>query len=253
MSLVILEGPDGVGKTTLGLKLASILTGFAYYRRRVRVSIRDETIESLIREATILDRSWMTDLIYSEIGSRAPGCSRSDLYRFGLLAARRCALHLTLIGNSGSPSQLETHYKMRQDHWSLPATSMVLDPKPSDDEIREDILPAIARGANMVANCPSKGMGSCTPCPTLVIGSYCDLMGDILWCSGIRPREVHIIDLFDWTHYEDEITEFFKPTTVLDFRKGLEVSRAEYTIAQIHDQVFGKDALAMPLERINLT
>lgn len=191
-------------------------------------------------------------MIYSAQMARAPGCSRSDLYRFGLLTARKCALFLIL--NGGEDEELNHRYSCLRDHWAVPRQSLLqMDAKPSDEEFRE-ILDFYSARMKAMWECPSKGFGSPDPCPIVVIGDYTDLIGDLLFCCGIRPDEVHICDHNAWRFSEADLTDYFKPKIVLDFTKrsvnneNFEIKASE-VLGMLRDEGLNRGT---PLERINL-
>lgn len=222
MARVILEGPDKVGKTTLGISLADRL-GLGYYRRRTMVGMFSETVRGFSSlDDCVLDRSWLTDLAYARAFNRSPGCSRTDVYRFGLLAASKTALLLLC-----QPSKEDTvdndarRFYRDADHWSLPRfqTKVV---NLFDYGTKEN---AVARVADLYHEVSVKvdsnpnpgGMGASTPCDVVIYWESNELLFDLLFAAGLRPDQVHI----EWgmgRFHEDKqarIEEYFKPKLVI--------------------------------------
>lgn len=67
---LILEGPDGAGKTTLAEKLGGKTYHHSYYPDRREMFIR--TAESLISDAHSIDRLYYSELVYSPIYHKTP-------------------------------------------------------------------------------------------------------------------------------------------------------------------------------------
>jgi hypothetical protein len=235
MCRIILEGPDGVGKTTLGLKLSSVL-GLGYYRKRTRADMQRATIDPLaFMKDCILDRSWMTDLVYSRVMHRIPGIGRREVYHAGLLAARSCALYLTLIPQGVLSGSYQTELRRLYDvdphnrigpagngalaHWSLPETAIFMNEKPGDEEVKS-IIDRYKENAKAVDSCPSNGKGAHGPCQFLIRESptaETGLIYDLLFCVGIKPKDVHIYSGLE--AFGDELEDYFKPMMHLEIGK----------------------------------
>lgn len=186
--------------------------------------MEQETIRALTMKDCVLDRSWMTDVIYSRAHGRLPGSSRSDIYRYGLLAARYCVMYLQL-----SPGVVEKGLNQEMDgirrlyeagHWSIPERAFIqYSEKPTLGEVAEMKQEYLQRAAELDA-CPSPGLGSAVACDILIHGCFFnDLVADLMLCSGVRPDQVHIAEGLIDTDFSDYLEEYFKPKMYVNFSK----------------------------------
>lgn len=220
MCRVILEGPDGAGKTTLGMQMADEI-GLGFYRRRTLCSMLDETIRGLgTLKDCVLDRSWLTDVFYSKALGRSPGCSRTDIYRFGLLAAARCALHLICLPPAGDKPRNELEerlllqYEHEPLHWSVPrAQNRFLTPINLGQDALSAAMEIYEDTSRRVDSNPDKsGTGSSVPCPILMYWHEWDRVLDLLFSCGVRPDEVHICD---FSEASSDLEDYFKPKLIV--------------------------------------
>lgn len=91
--VIVIDGPDGSGKTTLAKKLADI-TGYTYAHFSYptsdweRKQMVDKYKEMIKRSCVIFDRSWYSEMVYGPI-MRGESCvSRVDMQDLELLLAK---------------------------------------------------------------------------------------------------------------------------------------------------------------------
>ena len=217
MSNIILEGPDGAGKTTLGLKLSS-KTNRGYYRRRTPFDMEAETFRALEMDDVVLDRSWITDVIYSAKSGRVPALGRTGLYTCGLIAAKNCLLYIKLVNrqissvDAGEVDQLRRAYL--KQHWSEPDTFIV--PEKPDDMAFDILCSTIKENEERIMKNPDPhGLGSYSPCLVLVERGWpVRAIMDLMFLSGIKPIEVHIQSK-ETEKSVDDLAEYFCPKIIV--------------------------------------
>lgn len=172
----------------------------------------EETRTPLLKADLVLDRSWMTDVVYSRVQGRTPALGRADLYRCGLLAAQNCALYINMNYADTGKNPVSSMYNDLRNHWSIPqAVKIEINEQPEEDEV-SDILAQYRKNSAAMVECPDRHLGSWAPCPILLNGFYHDLVGDLLFCCGVPPCDVHISDNGDnFRLFHDEMMDYFKP------------------------------------------
>lgn len=218
--MIVFEGPDNVGKTTTGLKLSDLMR-YGFYRRRVQHCMLAETIKTFEFESTVIDRFWMTDRVYSAVHGRAPGLSRTDLYKVVLMAERMVTLNVVMcesdvqyIGEQTSTHEISLHreyYKVLSgDRWFSPSPAALLHVLPKPDLI-DECLELIQKCARIrratideaVSASDNRWIsGSVSPsivfwyddkmstAPKLWVE---DIVADLFYAAGVKPSELAIV------------------------------------------------------------
>lgn len=251
MSRIILEGVDGTGKTTLGMRLADECR-LGYYRKRCMHGIPEETERALRMTDCVLDRSWMTDVIYSKVYGRVPGCSRASIYKFGLLAARNCCLYLTLQEETWSETSKTTdRYRLDQAysvrHWSVPYKfSVGTWARPSESSF-DSLIQMYKNHEKIVDACPSSGLGSAGPCDVLVNWTEpTPIICDLMFACGVAPWQVHFAD---FRESSDKLNEWFQPKLIIgDLKNEINMKSFESAREKLSSQLLAAGCSVNSLE-----
>lgn len=230
--MIVLEGPDGMGKTTLGLALSDALR-FGFYRRRVQHCMMSETRRTFeFCDSNVVDRFYLTDRVYSHVHGRAPGLSRTDLYKVCLMAERSIWMHVFMYPH-GVQEEKNLEQRLRDEYckvhqggrWYSPsrASCMSYRPKPDLQEAIDTIIKEarIHRATIDQASAAADNTwitGGSKPEIVLWIdnksevGSHRmwvdDIIADMLFACRLRPHQVAIL----WSKEESSVEKFVDHT-----------------------------------------
>ncbi len=260
MSRVIIEGPDGAGKTTLGLQLAQDLR-LDYLRGRSRGLMVEATWAALeAKTPSVLDRSYLTDVHYSFIYRRTPGSSRLDVYQYCLHVARHCALFVIASRKDYTSTILQAlalRY-IADSPWMNPDFNVLVQVEGAEQSWSKyelDRLKLLYRDrAKLIDEFPEGGAGCIYPrlegkeaafrgapgCEVMVVGSANkpgrdDLVTAVAMACELSPWTTH------FTNYrgadQETMIEKLQPRAVLDLSKASRRTPFEELVTRCKDHL----------------